>query len=269
MASTIRLIHPAPAAAVVLLSAALGAILLSQASVQPDWRLMLTVVSIAASQVITGATNDLADEARDKASGRAEKPLPSGAISRRDAAAVAWTGALVLVGALLALGLVPLLIGLVATASALAYNFLFSRTPLSPLPYLVSFGLLPLWISAGVGVDIDRVLPAVPLGALFAGAAHLANTLRDFDADAGAGSRNLAQVLGRDRTRLLSVVILLSVACAVGVALLIGRASPLSLALGAAGLCVIVASSLRERTLWYGILLAAVAWTAAWAVGTG
>ncbi len=49
------------------------------------------------------------------------------------------------------------------------------------------------------GVPIERVAPAVLLVAPFAAAAHLANTLRDFDSDAALGSRCLAQVLGSDQ----------------------------------------------------------------------
>ena len=71
-------------------------------------------------------------------------------------------------------GILPLVLGAAASGSALAYNLFLSRTPLSPLPYLVSFGLLPVWIASGVGVPIERVLPAIPLVAPFAMAAHLA-----------------------------------------------------------------------------------------------
>ena len=97
----------------------------------------------------------------------------------------------------LALGPLPTAIGLAALGSAVVYDLGLSRTPVSVIPYLVSFGLLPLWIAAGLGLPIERVLPAVPLIAPFAVAAHLANTLRDWEADAAGGSRSMSQVLGR------------------------------------------------------------------------
>jgi 4-hydroxybenzoate polyprenyltransferase len=269
MPAALRLIHPAPAIAVTVLSTVLGAILLAQAGQPAGWRLLLTVVAVAGSQVFTGATNDLADEQRDRATGRREKPLPAGAMARNGARAVAAFGISLQVAASLPLGVLPLVLGLVAAAGAGAYNLLLSRTPLSPLPYLLSFGVLPAWIAAGVGVDLARVLPAVPLAALFAGAAHLANTLRDFDADAAGGSRSVAQVLGRRRTRLLAAGCLLGVGIGVGVALLVGGAGPASLALGAVGLAAVAIGGVRERWLWYAILVAAVAWTAAWALATG
>jgi 4-hydroxybenzoate polyprenyltransferase len=267
--AAVRLVHPGPTLAVVSLSAALGAILLAQAGRALDERWLFIVVAVAGSQVFTGATNDLADAERDLAAGRPEKPLPAGAISRRESAAVAGAGLALQVAASLALGILPLVLGLAAVSSAAAYNLLLSRTPLSPLPYLVSFALLPLWIAAGVSVDLARVMPAVPLASLFAGAAHLANTLRDFEPDAAGGSRSLAQVIGRRGTRLMAMGCLVGVGIGVGVTLIAGRAGAPSIALGAAGLAAVVLGARGERWLWYAILVAAVAWTAAWALATG
>ena len=269
MPAAIRVIHPAPALAVVVLSAALGAILLNQAGMLLDGRWALLVLSVAGSQVFTGATNDVADATRDAVAGRLEKPIPAGELS---VAAGRWIAAGGLTVQLLAsapLGMPALLFGTIASGSAAAYNLALSRTPFSPVPYLVSFGLLPLWIAAGLGLPLERVLPAVPLAAAFAAAAHLANTLRDWEADAATGSRSLAQVLGRRRTHVLAVGLALTVGVALGVALLIGRASAPSLGLGAAGLTAIAVAASSERRLWASLLVAAVAWTAAWGLSTG
>jgi 4-hydroxybenzoate polyprenyltransferase len=268
MPAAIRLIHPAPAAAVVALSAALGAILLAQAGVPIGERWLLTVVAVAGSQVFTGATNDIADRFRDSAL-RPEKPLPSGALSLNAATWIASIGLAVQLVASLSTGPLPLVLGALASGSALAYNLVLSRTPFSPVPYIVSFGLLPVWIAAGIGIPIERVLPAIPLVAPFAMSAHLANTLRDFEADAVGGSRSLAQVLGRRASRLLAAWLALAVGLGVGGALLLGgRATPGSMALGAIGLAGVAAGVTSERRLWYGMLLAAVCWTAAWALST-
>jgi 4-hydroxybenzoate polyprenyltransferase len=269
MPAAIRLIHPAPALAVVALSAALGAILSAQAAVPLGERWILTVLAVAGSQVFTGATNEIADRFRD-ATVRPEKPLPAGDLSVNAATWIASIGLAVQLAASWQTGALPLVLGAVASGSALAYNLYLSRTPLSPLPYLVSFGLLPAWIAAGIGIPLERVLPAIPLVAPFAMAAHLANTLRDFEADAAGASRSMAQVLGRRASRLLAAGLALGVGLGVGAALLIdGRASPGSLALGLVGLVAIGAGTTSERRLWYAILLAAVCWTAAWALSTG
>jgi 4-hydroxybenzoate polyprenyltransferase len=270
MLAAVRLIHPAPAAAVTLLSGVLGAILLTQERLPLDERWFLTVLAVAGSQVFTGATNDLADAARDDAAGRTEKPLPAGEVSQNVALWLASAGLAVQVAASAWLGLLPLVLGLGAVASAAAYNLALSRTPLSPLPYLISFGLLPLWIAAGVGVPLERVVPAVPLAAAFAVAAHLANTLRDFDSDAATGSRCLAQLIGRGATQGLAIGLALAVGLGVGAGLIAGgRAGAASLGLGAIGLASVGLGALGERWLWYGLLVAAMAWTAAWAISTG
>lgn len=269
MPAAIRLIHPAPALAVIALTAALGAILATQAGVPIGDRWLFTVLAVAGSQVFTGATNDIADRFRDAAV-RPEKPLPAGELSLNAATWVASIGLAVQLAASWRTGTLPLVLGAAASGSALAYNLFLSRTPLSPLPYLVSFGLLPAWIAAGVGVPIERVLPAIPLVAPFAMAAHLANTLRDFDADAAGSSRSLAQVLGRRASHLLAAGLAVAVGLGVGGALLIGgRVPPGSIALGVIGLVGIAAGATSERRLWYGILVAAVCWTAAWALSTG
>ncbi len=268
MLAALRLIHPAPTAAVVALSAALGAILATQAGLPIDERWAFTVLAVAGSQVFTGATNDIADRERDAAA-RPEKPIPSGELSLNAATWVASIGLAVQLVASWRVGELALALGAVASGSALAYNLFLSRTPFSPIPYLLSFGLLPAWIAAGLGIPLERVLPAIPLVAPFAVAAHLANTLRDFEADAAGGSRSLAQVLGREASRWIAAGLALAVGLGVGGALLIGgRAAPASAGLGLLGLLAILQGAPSERRLWYGILVAAVCWAAAWALST-
>jgi 4-hydroxybenzoate polyprenyltransferase len=267
--AVVRAIHPAPALAVTALSAALGAILLFQADQGLGSSWVLLVVSVAGSQVFTGVANDIADRERD-AEARPEKPIPAGELSVDTAIWVASAALAVQLVASLWLGPLPLVLGAVASASALAYDLALSRTPYSAIPYLVSFGLLPAWIASGVGVPLDRILPAIPLVAPFAVAAHLANTIRDWQADAAGGSRSLAQVLGRDVSRRLAVGLALAVGIGEGVALTLGgQMTPASAGLGLAGLLAIATGWQSERRLWYGVLVAAVCWTAAWALATG
>ena len=183
----VRLVHPAPAAAVVALSAALGG--------DPEPRRPAlprsapasssTALSVAGSQIVTGAMNDWADRtatpwpSRRSRSPRARsRPPPRSGLAGvglvhpgRGVPAARPAGA--------ACSGSPL------SASAVAYDLWLSRTAASFVPYLVSFGLLPLWIAAGVGVPLERVALAPLIVGPFAVAAHLANTLRDFDGDAG------------------------------------------------------------------------------------
>ena len=267
LVAAVRLIHPAPALAVTLLSGVLGLLLLARSGQPIDERLWLTVLAVAGSQIFTGATNDLADQDRDAAAGRNEKPLVAGDLSPGAALWVASVGLGTQLAASLWLGAGPLALGLVASGGAAAYNLALSRTPLSALPYLVSFGILPLWIAVGVGIEPWRVVVAVPLAALLAVSAHLANLLRDFDMDAATGSQSLAQVIGRGWARAIAVGCAFGVAAGVGVVLLSGG-TPSSGASGlwAFGLGSVIAGARRERLLWHTLLVAAVCWTAAWAL---
>ena len=269
VSAAIRLVHPAPAAAVVCLSAALTAILTAQGGL-PWWpRAVLVVLSVAGSQVATGALNDLADRERD-ARLRPEKPIPAGQLTPRAALAIGLGGLALEAATGVMLGWLPLLLGAAATASALLYDFALSRRPASVAPYIVSFGLLPAWIAAGVGAPLARVLPAMLLVAPFAAAAHLANSLRDFDVDRAAGSRNLNQVLGRTAARRLALGLALGVGLAVGFTLaLAGQLRTAPLIAGGIGLLAIGQGAFSPRRLWYGMLLAAVCWTVGWALATG
>jgi 4-hydroxybenzoate polyprenyltransferase len=264
----LQLIHPAPALAVTCLSAALASILALQAGGDfPTARVALTTLSVLGSQVLIGALNDWAD--RDRDAGRSDKPIASGRVRPATALLLAGTGLVVQLAAASFLGLQVLLIGAGASASAIAYDLWLSRTALSPLPYLVSFGLLPLWVAAGVGVPLERVAAAGVLVAPFAVAAHLANVLRDFDADAAAGSRNLAQMLGRRRAHKLAVGLAALTGIGIGLAFaLAGQLTGWSAALGIAGLMALTLGARTPRGLWNAVLVAAVAWTAAWALAS-
>ena len=270
ISAAVRLVHPAPALAVTALSGALGAILLTQAGMPPlSAALALTTLAVAGSQVLTGALNDWADRDRDRIA-QPTKPIPSGAISAGAALALAIAGASVQLVASVPLGWLALILGMAASVSAVTYDLWLSRTPLSVVPYVVSFGILPLWVAAGVGVELERVAGAALLVGPFAAAAHLANALRDFDADASLGSRNLAQTLGARAAHSTAFVLAIGVGIGVGAALLVGgNATPISLAFGAAGLMVLIGGARSVSRLWGGMLIAAVCWTVAWALATG
>jgi 4-hydroxybenzoate polyprenyltransferase len=268
--SLVRLIHPAPAAAVVTLAASLAAILSAQAgepAVGP--RVFLVTLSVVGSQILTGALNDWVDRGRD-AVVQPSKPIPAGQVSPAAALALATIGLALQVATSIPLGPATLALGLLASASAVAYNLWLSRSAASFLPYLVSFGLLPIWIATGVGAPVDRVMVAPLLVGPFAVAAHLANTVRDFDADARIGSRNLAQRLGRRVAFGLAWALAMATGIGVGTAFVIGgEVDAAGLVLGAIGIAAIAQGVIGPKRLWGGMLVAAVCWTVAWALATG
>lgn len=270
MPAIVRLIHPAPAVAVVTLAAALAAILNVQAG-GAAWgpRVLLVTLSVLGSQILTGALNDWADRDRD-ALVQPTKPIPAGLVSPAAALALAAVGLAIQVAASLPLGPAPLVLGLLASASAVAYNLWLSRGAASFLPYLVSFGLLPIWIAAGVEAPVERIAAAPLLVGPFAVAAHLANAVRDFDADARIGSGNLAQRLGRRTAFVLAWGLAMATGIGVGAAFIIGGGvDAAGLVLGAIGIAAVAQGISGSGRLWAGMLVAAVCWTAAWALATG
>jgi 4-hydroxybenzoate polyprenyltransferase len=157
-------------------------------------RVVLMAVAVLAGQFTVGWGNDWADRHRDRAAGRTDKPIATGEVGARTVA-VAWVIALaVCVVASLALGPVPGLLHLAAVAAGLSYDAGLKRTLLSPLPYVVAFGLLPVFVAAvaGGGAPGWAVLAAACLGA----GAHLTNALPDLDIDRRTGVRALPHRLG-------------------------------------------------------------------------
>ena len=269
MLAALRVIHPAPALAVTLVAAALVGILSLQADAPLDVRAALIVASVAAAQVATGAINDWVDRDRDRRAGR-NKPIADGELDARTALGLGIGALAVQLGTSAMLGPGTLALAAAVSASAQLYNLVLSRTPLSVLPYLVSFGLLPAWIASAIDVPLERVLAASALALPLAAAAHLANALMDFGPDAAEGSRDLAQVLGRGPSRLLAA----GLALAAGIGVVLGFAAeapaqPASVGLGALGIVAVAQGVGDDRRLWYGLLVAAVLWTVAWAVSSG
>jgi 4-hydroxybenzoate polyprenyltransferase len=254
---------------VTTLSAALAIILGRETGGVSGDTLALVMASVFGSQVFTGATNDLADQTRD-AILQPRKPLPANDLSASAALWIASAGLALQILTSARLGSAYLFLGLAATGSALAYNLWLSRTPLSFVPYLVSFGILPVWVAVGVGVPVERVLPAVVLVIPFATAAHLANTLRDFDLDRQLGSQCLAQVLGRRVTHWLAVGLAAGVGVGVALTFILADAvPPSSVVLGVMGLLFVLPGARDANRLWPGMLGAAVAWTIAWGLASG
>lgn len=176
-----------------------------------------TALAVAAAalagQLCVGWTNDARDAARDRAAARLDKPIARGLVSARTVGVAAVLAGLAAVPLSLRLGWRAGLLHLVAVAAALGYNLRLKFTVLSPLPYAVAFGLLPVVVTLavdGAWAPAGQVLGAAVLGM----AAHFGNTVGDTDADRLTGVRGLPQRLG-PRTSLLTMSALTGVAGAV------------------------------------------------------
>ncbi|MFF2453561.1 UbiA family prenyltransferase [Isoptericola sp. NPDC058082] len=213
--------HPAPAAVVTGL-----ALVFAVGVGLPGGRALLVTAAVAAGQLSVGWSNDWLDAARDRRVGRADKPTVTGAVAPRTlrtAAIAALAGCVVLS---FATGLVPGLLHVAAVGSAWAYNARLKSTPLSWLPYAVSFGLLPAFVVAAAGDG--RVVAGWTVGAaaLLGVGAHLANVLPDLEDDDATGVRGLPHRLGRRGASVLAPVVL----AAGSVVILLGPPGPPSAA---------------------------------------
>jgi heme o synthase len=189
LTALIRATHPEPTAAVTLVSG-----LLALAVGHPAGSAALVTATVGASQLATGWANDAIDAGRDATVGRADKPIPAGAVSRRTVAVASVLATLATV--LLAAWFGPLAAAAAVTglAGGLAYNWPLKRTPLSVLPYAVSFAALPAFVVLALPATPPPWLVAA--GALLGAGAHFANTLPDLADDAATGVRGLPHRLG-------------------------------------------------------------------------
>ncbi|WP_007512143.1 MULTISPECIES: UbiA family prenyltransferase [Pseudofrankia] len=201
----VRACHPEPAAAVTLFAVALAvAVGRSAAGVAA------VAGAVVTGQLSVGWSNDVIDRHRDAIGGRPEKPVAAGGITPRTVALAAAVALAACVPLSFASGWRAGWVHLGAVASAWAYNLGLKATPLSVVPYAVSFALLPTFVVLG---QAGHPLPPwwLPLaGALLGCGAHFANTLPDLEADAQTGVRGLPQRLGAVGSRWSAVLLLVA-----------------------------------------------------------
>ncbi len=178
----------------------------------------LVGAAVLTGQLTIGWLNDLVDAERDRAVGRTDKPLVSGAVSARTVVTALVVAAVVCVPLSLASGLVAGGLHLVAVAAGWAYDLGLKSSRFSVLPYLVCFGLLPVFAVVA--------LPGAPAppwwlgvaGALLGAGAHFANVLPDLDDDAATGVRGLPHRIGAGPSRVAAAGLLLAATAVLGLA---------------------------------------------------
>ena len=188
------------------------------------WRVVVLGLALLFDQASVGLSNDWIDAERDRAVGRTDKPVALGQIGVVAVRTSAWIAAAASLLLTLPLGLAATAAHAVALASAWAYNAGLKNSPISVLPYAISFGLLPAIAS------LARPVPALPAwwvfaaGALLGIAAHFANVLPDLDDDRRTGIRGLPHRLGLRPSIVVTWIALLLGAVAVAVGLANGTA---------------------------------------------
>ena len=225
--------HFEPTAAVTAITVALAA-----STGRPWPGTFLAGSAVLAGQLTIGWHNDWLDAERDRRAARPDKPIARGDIARREVGIAALCASVAVVPLSLASGWVAGLAHIGAVGFALAYNARLKATVASFVPYAVAFPLLVCFIS--LGANSSRWPPwwaLVGASALGTGA-HLANAAPDLAYDLSAGIRGLPQLLGRGRSILgaLGLMVASSAVMILGMGAksrsgLVGEDGPASIAL--------------------------------------
>jgi heme o synthase len=228
----IRASHPEPAAVVTATAA-----LLAWGVGHRPGAVIGIAATVLASQLAIGWLNDWLDAERDALVRRRDKPVAAGAISRRTVGLVGLLATLCTPLLALTLGWAAAACATVALVSALLYNWPLKATPVSVLPYALSFGLLPAFVVLALPGTPAPPIWLVAAGALLGAGAHFANVLPDLEDDRRTGVRGLPHRIGAGWSAGAAAALLL----AATVALVTGPAGPPSWAgLAAVAAAVVV-----------------------------
>ena len=212
------------------------------------------LLAVLSGQFSVGWSNDYLDRERDLKSNRTDKPI----VARQISASLVGTSAVVALGACVPLSLISGWragsIHLIAVASAWLYNVKLKSTLASVVPYLFAFGLLPAFVTLGLGGHPwPRPWAMISAGLLGAGA-HFINVLPDLETDRATGVFGLPHKLGFMISLILGASL---VAASTSVIALSATTSNYRfreslLALSVVGLIAICAVGLsgRKRTAW-------------------
>ncbi len=203
-AGWLGILHPFPS----ILVSALVAALASLAGGTP---LMIATLALAmfGFQVSIGATNDLADLPRDRASDT-RKPLPAGQVKERTARIVAIGGGVVGLALSATLGIAVLLVGATGYLCGIGYDLWLRRHGLAWVAYAAACPLVLMYAWLGAAGSLPPAWPLLlPLAAAIGPALHLSNSLIDIDTDRQDPDGGLASRLGRRRS--LAVLVTLVV----------------------------------------------------------
>nr|WP_320067809.1 UbiA family prenyltransferase [Micromonospora sp. RTGN7] len=235
----LRASHPEPAAAVTVVAG-----LLAWGVGHRPSGIAAVACTVLASQLAVGWSNDHLDAERDAAVGRTDKPVAAGAVSAR--AVGLATRAASLATVLLAAATTnrtAAFCAALALVSALLYNWPLKSTPVSVLPYAVSFGALPAFVVLALPGAPRPPIWLVAAAALLGAGAHFANVLPDLADDARTGVRGLPHRLGAAGSRVAAAALLL----AATVTLVAGPPGPPSWA----GLAAVAAAAGVPPLTWY------------------
>ena len=163
-------------------------------------------------QLIIGWSNDIYDFKDDLKHQRNNKPLVAGTITISELKRLTFIFIPIAIAANLLgpLGLKGGSVYLLGVGCGIAYNFYFKFSVLSLLPYAIACAALP----ASVLYGVERTPPLWILitGSLLGMAFHFLNVLKDLSQDRESNIGGLPQRLGRTKSLMAVVILLILVA---------------------------------------------------------
>jgi protoheme IX farnesyltransferase len=201
----LRSSHPEPGGAVTV-----AMTLLAVGAGHRGWALVGVFCAVGATQLAVGWVNDWLDADRDRQSGRRDKPVAAGEVSRRTVGAAGLLAALAIPVLGLPFGATATILISLVGIFALLYDWPLKSTVFSVVPYLVAFGLLPAFVVVALPGHPAPPAWLVAAGALLGGGAHFANVVPDLADDAATGVRGLPHRLGALGSAVAAAVLLLS-----------------------------------------------------------
>ena len=221
--SLVMACHPLPAAAMTI-ALTVAAALSGRSGVE----CLLVAATVLTGQLTVGWINDVVDRDRDRQVGRRDKPVAMGWVDAGTVNFATACATLVVIPLSVANGTVAGIAHLAAVLSAWSYNVAFKRGVLSWLPYALSFGLLPAFLSyGGLGGGYHGGPPTIELtvlAALLGIGIHFLNALPDLVEDNETGVRHLplriALRIGAPRLLYISIAYTLLVSAGIVIAAL-------------------------------------------------
>ena len=229
---------------------------------------VIVIFCVLFGQCSVGWSNDWLDAGRDLRANRLEKPVVRGIVSAdllQKLAVLAGVASLVCA---VALGWRALLVDALALGVAWSYNAGIKGTILSPLPYAISFSLLPAFVTVSLPGHLWPQPLAMGGAACLGLGAHFINTLKDADADQQTGVRGLPQRLGPQWSTIFGVAFLLAaLAAIIGFEQRLTPLTVIALVTSLAADAMVVWSALRhhENASWRWTIVSAAACVALFA----
>jgi protoheme IX farnesyltransferase len=201
----LRSAHPEPGGAVTL-----AMTLLAVGVGHRGWGIVGVAAAVGATQLSVGWVNDWLDADRDRLSGRGDKPVAVGAVSRRTVGIAGLISSLAVPVLGLPFGFAATVCITLVGIFALLYDWPLKSTAFSVVPYLVAFGLLPAFVVIALPGHPWPPAWLVAAGSLLGGGAHFTNVLPDLADDAATGVRGLPHRIGATGSTLAAAGLLLA-----------------------------------------------------------